>query len=145
MILHVGARIRWVPRCGESRRVCERINTSKDLWYREPRRLSLSLSPSLRGEGAKGWPSARAGTGSPAASRTRAQAAAEQMGSISYFVTPVGRPALRFHQSTHAPAYDLFQLVVPRLVAPRCFCRFPLAPRRNNAATECSLPGLFIG
>jgi len=72
MILHVGARIRWVPRCGERAAECVNVLTPPRIYGIEsrggsvlvPLSLSLSLSLSLplrlqRSEGAKGWPGVR--------------------------------------------------------------------------------------
>jgi len=62
--------------------------------------------------------SARASAGlSPLRHLALARRPLEQMGSISYFVTPVGRAALRFRE--HPRTCDLFQRRTPRYSALR--------------------------
>jgi len=115
--------------------VCEHINTSKDLWYREltsplpppppPRPLlpSYLLLSFMAGKSERGKKNGET-RGEPkrgslrhtARSRTFAQRPLEQMDSISYFVTPPLRGRARFHG--HPRTCDLFRRHISRLNAP---------------------------
>jgi hypothetical protein len=134
----------------ESRRVCERINTSKDLWYREPRRLCpcaslpLSLSLSLflcvcsaaraRRDGRECAGECR--TVSPAASRARAQATGTN--GLHFVFCNTGRPCgSPFSRApTHLRSISTSHSSLLGAAPSGRFRRFPLASRRNNAITQ---------
>lgn len=128
MNLHVGVRSGGCD-ARKSRRVCEHINTSKDLWYRELRTpplspFALSLSSHLlrreKAKEARGMAKcAENPNGVPCGTQRGpglSQRPLEQMDSISYFVTPPLRRARGF--TVHPRTCDLFRRHISRLNAP---------------------------